>query len=254
MGKKQKGVCYYCGAQASSLEDAPPKQFFKGFACDSIKVPSCNEHNTAKCASDQAIVSAFLLALRSGSESYRLEAEIIKAIEKAEPSFVRAKRKAVSAPLISNPPECLAGLPPVAHLAASADIRSWVRQLTAALVYDASKAFDPHIKWNKAIAWSPNWIESDKPSPIELSHVLSEFRKKGDTRVRLDQLQWFEGWSAHPRKYPPSIYAFELHFESQLQEVVFCHRFYERFNWYVQFSATEATILKLVQKLPFGAK
>jgi hypothetical protein len=152
MGKKHKGLCYYCGAQASSVEHVPPKQFFKGFSCDSITVPSCDKHNTRKSGNDQAIVSACLLALYNGSERYSVEADITKAIETAKPSFVRAKRKAVSAPLISNPPEDLVDLPNVAHLAASADIRSWVRQLTAALVYDANQAFDPNIKWNEAIA------------------------------------------------------------------------------------------------------
>ena len=53
-----KGLCYFCGGPATTMEHAPPKQMFRAFECDSITVPSCDEHNTRRSASDQAIVSA----------------------------------------------------------------------------------------------------------------------------------------------------------------------------------------------------
>jgi hypothetical protein len=187
MRKRQRKACYYCGAPASSLEHAPAKQFFKGFPCDRITVPACDEHNNHKSGNDQAIVSAFLLSLHNGSERYSLDEDVLKAIENAKPSFVRAKRKITSTALLSDPPSNLVDLPNLAHLSPAANIRSWVRQLTAALVYDANETYDPNIKWDEAVAWSPHWIGSDVPSPIESKQVVSILTQHHDTRT------WIEG-------------------------------------------------------------
>jgi hypothetical protein len=49
---------------------------FKGFECDSITVPSCDRHNSAKGGNDQAIVNGLLIPLFNGSNHYPLEDEI----------------------------------------------------------------------------------------------------------------------------------------------------------------------------------
>jgi len=147
--RKHKALCYYCGRRANSNEHAPPKQMFKEFSCDSITVPSCEDHNSAKGGSDQAIVSAFLIPLYNGIGRYSLEGEVLKAIKVAEPSFERAKRRAVNSALLKNPPEALKDLPNLAYLVPSIDIGAWIRQLTAALVYDGTQVFDPTIGWSE---------------------------------------------------------------------------------------------------------
>lgn len=220
---------------------------FKGFPCDSITVPSCETHNSHKSGNDQAVVSAFLIPLYNGLGRYPLDADISKAIENALPSFVRAKRKALSTPLLSDPPEDIADLPDVSYVTPSTNIRAWVRQLTAALVYDAVKTLDRTIKWDEVITWSPDWIETDDPSPVPFNRVISVLQKKGAVRARLEQMEWLDGWSAYPRKYPSNIYAFQLHFEPD--EVVFWHRFYNRYNWYAWFSASQETLGKLATKI-----
>jgi hypothetical protein len=60
---------------------------FRGFPCDSITVPSCYEHNSAKGGADQAIVSTFLVPLKNGIGTYTLDEDVLKAIKRAEPRF-----------------------------------------------------------------------------------------------------------------------------------------------------------------------
>lgn len=61
MSSGYRSTCYYCGGKTTSDEHAPPRQMFRAFDCDSITVPSCETHNSAKAGRDQAIVSAFLI-------------------------------------------------------------------------------------------------------------------------------------------------------------------------------------------------
>lgn len=129
----------------------------------------------------------------------------------------------------------------MAYLVPSVDIRGWICQLTAALVYDATKTFDSTINWAEAIAWSPNWIEAVRPSPLKLEHI--EFKKRGKVQAWLDQLDWEEGWSATPREYPANIYTFQLHFERQ--GAIFKHSFYNRYTWYAWLGASQETLAKL---------
>jgi hypothetical protein len=220
---------------------------FKGFSCDSITVPACEKHNSSKGGSDQAIVSAFLIPLYNGREDYDLEDEILRAIESAKPAFPRTKRRAVDSPLFNDAPEEFKDLPNLAYLIPDMDIKGWVRQLTAALLYDATQRVDDTIKWNEAIAWSPDWVEASEPTSITFEDAVSTLDKKQTTQLQLEQFNWINGWSAHPRPYPNIIYYFQIYFEPD--EIVFRHKFYNRYNWYVWFSASQETISKLSDKL-----
>lgn len=175
---KYRSPCYYCGDTSCSNEHAPPKQMFKAFECDSITVPSCEDHNSKKGGFDQAIVSAFLLPLSNSVGRYTLEKDVLEAIQVVQSSFERTKRRAIDSPLLKNPPKSLKELPNLAYLVPEIDISSWVRQLTAALVYDAVHAFDPTIIWNDTVVWSPDWVAAKGPSSLEFEQVISLFEKK----------------------------------------------------------------------------
>ena len=179
-----------------------------------------------------------------------MEPEIKDAISRALPSFELTKRKAVDMPLITDPPVCIADFPNVSHIAPSASIRSWVRQLTAALVYKAANEYKASMVWDTVIAWSPNLVESDEASPMQFSQVVSVLTKKEETKESLDSLKWVNGWSAHPRSYPPFIYTFDIHIASG--EVIFRHWFYKRFPWYVWFNAGPNIIAKLLERVSRG--
>jgi hypothetical protein len=217
---------------------------FKGFPCDSITVPSCEAHNNSKGGADQAIVSAFLIPLYNGIGKYPLEGDVLSAVQLAQSSFERTKRKAVNTPLLKNPPQALKYLPNVAYLVPSINIGTWIRQLTAGLVYDGAQSFDSTINWPKIIVRSPDWIAANEPESLELEQVISVMRKQDRDQSALEQLNWESGWSAHPSPYPSVIYAFQIHLEPD-QKIIFRHRFYNRFTWYAYFSAAQETIAKL---------
>ena len=245
--RKYTSPCYFCGGQACTDEHAPPKQMFKSFSCDSITVPSCEEHNSSKGGHDQAIVNAFLIPLHNEKNRYRLEKEILAAIKVAEPSFERTKRRAIDSPLLKNPSNSLKDLPNLVYLVPCIDIQAWVRQLTAAMIFDGTNNFDSKIKWSESKTWSPYWIAKD-PSPIEPEQAKSILQKKRETEERLELLNWQDGWSARPRSYPSIIYFFQIHFKPN-NEVILKHRFYNRYTWYVRFSASGETVSKLKNKI-----
>ena len=185
---KGKERCYYCVKPATSREHGPPKQMFKAFQCDSITVPSCDEHNSKKCGHDQAIVSAFLIPLHTGRKRYPLEPEIIQAIELALPSFERSKRFAVQSPFLKDPPDDLVDLPNLAHLEPSVKVANWVRQLTAGLVYSKIELSSTTISWSKATTWSPDWFPTYSPGPIPHREVVENIKVKQKHRAMLDKL------------------------------------------------------------------
>jgi len=245
--RKYKEACYYCGTQSCTDEHVPPKQMFKGFSCDSITVPSCEEHNTSKGGADQAIVSFFLIPLRNSMGRYSFEREVLQAIHMAQPSYELTKRKAIDSPLFKDPPQALKGLPNLAYLVPEIDMSAWIRQLTAALVYDGVGKFDAMIKWSKAPIWSPQWIAAKGPASVELEQA-TPLIQNSETDHQLEQLSWENGWSAHPRPYPAAIYAFQIHFGED-HKMIFKHRFYNRFTWYVWFSSAQEGTAKLREKL-----
>lgn len=237
--------CYYCGAPSDSKEHAPPQQMFKGFECDSITVPSCQKHNSAKGGNDQAIVSFLLIPLANGLERYPQEQPIKAAIELARPSFERAKRKALNIPLLKDAPEGVADLPNVSYLQPSVNVKEWLKQLTAALVYNALQRWDSTLKWDEAAVWSPHCIGSADSSSLFLKDVLSVIKEKRALKKRLKELSWIPGWSACPRPYPAVIYRFSLHF--RLGEVVFHHVFYNQLSWHVWLDEVEESTLTTIE-------
>jgi len=248
MKKKSGKLCYYCGAHATSGEHVPPKQMFKTFDCDCLTVPSCDEHNSMKSGRDQAIVSALLIPLHSGRHRYKLEPEIEQAINAALPSFERAKRKAVRTPFLKDPPAGYEDLPDLAHLAPSVNISSWIRQLTAGIIFSGIFAASTTIKWSKSIVWSPNWFPTESPAPVEQAEFIKIIKPKMELQIELDNLLWQNGWSAHPKPYPSLIYSFQVHIWPEKQIIV-RHKIYNRYTWYVNFRATSNSMEKLLKKL-----
>ena len=243
MGKKFKGYCYYCGAKATTFEHAPPRQMFKGFLCDSLTVPSCNGHNAKKSGDDQAIISSFLIPLLNGKNVYKLEPEIEKAIKEAMQSFERAKKKTISAPLVKNAPP---NLPNTSYLSSDAKFRSWIKQLTAALIFDATGTFIPGLNWDEVDTWSPHRIQSANNESIEFDKIVTLFQEKDDLKKGLEELEWLDDWSSFPNSYPSIIYQFEIHLDDS--EILFCHKFYKRYDCYVSVKLPFDILAKIFQK------
>jgi hypothetical protein len=241
MKKLRKKVCYFCGAPATTTEHAPPKMMFRGFPCDKITVPACTAHNNAK--DDQAITSAFVIPLLEGTKhsGWKLEPEVDKAIKIAKTSFEPVKRETFAASLVSDPPQ---PMPKVSY--STANLRLWMKQLTAALMYDGIQEHDSSINWNDAIAWSNNWVDASAPNPSSTDAYIEHLNIANLIKSDFDNRHWRHGWSAYPRPYPEKIYHFYIAIE---QDIVFKHVFYSRYTWYVMYSASPNTKTKIQEKV-----
>jgi hypothetical protein len=245
---RAKRPCYYCGEPSVSVEHAPPRHMFDGHECDSITAPSCDKHNSRKSGHDQAIVSALLMPLAGCDDRFPLDPEVKSAIQHTRSSFGYTKKSTLDVPLLKDPPEGMPRLPNVAYLKPSVNIKEWVKQLTAAVTWDALKGRDSAINWDDVTAWSAEWLESDDSSSLSMNQAVPVVRKKRELKGQLDDLSWIDGWSAHPRRYPAVIYQFWLHFEPQ--EVIFKHVFYNMYAWYVWVSdVSDATATCLRSRL-----
>ena len=248
MPKHRKSVCYFCGKPSTSTEHAPPEMFFRGFSCDSITAPSCNDHNSRKSGDDQSIVSAMLQSLnnmlaKNGSIP-NLSPEVQKAIETAKSSFSYTKRRVKNVDLFEGS-SLENELPKVAHLQGKID--GWIKHLTAVLVWDATKSFDNSIEWDKAIVRSPQWFPSDFPKPQKPEEVIEYANASQEVDEMESKIDWISGWSAYPRSYPLGIYQF--HFvDAKENDLIFKHRFYEMYNIFVLFSANEKIIKAIYER------
>src|SRR5690349_1849895 len=132
--------------------------FFRGFSCDSITAPSCDDHNSNKSGDDQSIVSALIQSLNhiqtKNDSTSIFSPEVQIAIEIAKSSFNYTKKRVKSVDLFENS-EFKDEFPKVAHLQGKID--GWIKQLTAVLVWDATESFEGAIDWEKAVVRSPNW-------------------------------------------------------------------------------------------------
>lgn len=246
--RKTNKKCYYCGMPANSYEHAPPKQMFKGFSCDSITVPSCEKHNTSKSKTDQAIVSAFLIPLVNSIGKYPIEENVFNAICAATSLFDRTKRYAIERPLLNNPPEWLQDLPDLAYLLPEINIEEWVKQLTAALIYNAIKFFDSTIDWPKIMVWSPNWLPTTSPNSLTFNQARNIILKNRNFQSNFEEMAWINGWSAYPTPYPTDIYRFQINIESG-DLIIIKHVFYGRYKWFTWFFVPQETRAKLTEKL-----
>ena len=246
---RRTGRCYFCGKQTVSTEHAPPQLLFKGFPkCDSITVPSCDAHNSEKA--DQAILYALLITLDNWLQSGRkVTPDVQRALDVARPSFPQVKRKAFSAPLFADPPQHLTDIPNVAYIIPDAKLSVWMKQLTAAMVFDAVRSYDSEIDWHQATVWSPDHFSTATPTPFTFEDARAIAMQKAEVSAKLTSLYWYTGWSSHPRPYPRSLYFFEVSFLAESDNVMFRHQFYGQFNCYVEFVASKPTRRRLEVKL-----
>ncbi len=246
--------CYYCGAPGpNGREHAPPKMMFAEFDCDSITVPSCDKHNTEKHNSDRAILTAIAMsALQMINNvdkwSDRLTPNVIAAIKLIEPNFHQAKNQVELRSVLVDPPDGLDF--PLPYTQAGTNVDSWIKQLTAALVWSVVGRCEQNVQWDKAEPWSAGFITISEPITSEKAIFL--MKQNDYIEQQFNTLSWYFGWSAYPKNYPADIYSFEICFPEDLNKwknanVIFRHRFYNSTSvWYVWFLAPQEILNILV--------
>lgn len=242
--------CYYCGVEVRSgkrgnkrKEHVPPKMLFRAFDCSSITVPSCHNHNTIRSDQDLAIVAGFMKTLNEGN--YKLHPDVQTAIhyETKRSTFETTKRTARLTPFISDLSGNFDDLPHVAYI--SFPTHDWIRQIMAGLVYDTTQKHDPSIDWEQSVIYSPTWFAGNQKG-LEVEEAVRLIFERAEKTQVWEQVDWMDGWSAHPKPYPLGIYRFYLHFA---EPVLFKHVFYDNFTWYIGFECSEETKKLLYQKV-----
>lgn len=234
-----KQSCYYCGAPKTSLEHAPPKQLFKGFDCNKIKAPSCDIHNGQKSGRDTAVIKGMLIALDTVAYKYPPKSDAAKAINLAKLQFSQVKRQIKNINKIE-------GFPSLTHFDSSIKTEDWMKQLTAALVYDAVRKYDSRINFDEAIVFCPTWVRGEPT--IELERIIETLKVQKLQDDSLQKINWEKGWPSGKKNYPTGIYNFKLSFDF-LEDIVFRHQFFDSLVWYVGVRTTNETREKIIKKL-----
>ena len=240
--------CYYCGTPPpSTREHAPSKAMFKAFDCSSITVPSCDNHNSEKNLDDRAIVEFFIKGSFVGLRDGSLTRNILKAMEIAESKLGNANEVSLR-PLVNDLQEEVNFS--LSYVDNRINIKAWIRQLTAALVWSAVGDFDESIEWDNTIVWSPEYLPS-QGTTLEIEQAGLELQKLQAIKAEVLKAStwWWHGWSAHPKSYPLDIYRFEISFlpsqyflqEDNDLDIVFRHWFYSIYSWYVWVTVSEET-------------
>lgn len=234
-----KKRCYYCGAPCTSYEHVPPKQLFKGFPCDCITVPSCDIHNSEKGGRDSAVIKAMLKMSNNVANTYPPNSAVEKAINNAKPQFSQVKRQIKDVCIIE-------GYSPVVYIDDSVKTETWIKQLTAALFYDALREFDPNNEFDKAMVFSPGWFRGESKMEAFQKDETLELQKQINDKMQ--NLNWEKGWPSGKRNYPAEIYNFELSFDF-CNEIIFRHQFLSAYTWYVLERTTNESREKIINRL-----
>ncbi|HUV74437.1 MAG TPA: hypothetical protein VMW79_09020 [Anaerolineae bacterium] len=244
MARSKGKVCYYCGQAAPGQEHVPPQQMFKAFDCDSITVPSCEDHNTSKSFDDQTIIDLLMHGVDWQRRRASISQHAAEALSLRSSSFSHTKRRIDYAHLVDHPM-----LPTIPYLEPGPDIYSWMQWIVAALVFDGAGFRDPSIHWPAAIVFSPSFLPGPKALSIPLEDAAQWLRDRQQIADDADRsFEWSEGWSAQPKPYPADVFAFDVGFHDQ-GFVGLRLRFYGESRWYVVTHMSGRTRRALRQRL-----
>jgi hypothetical protein len=217
---------------------------FKNVDCDSITVPSCDDHNGEKSGADQAILSVFALELVESGSVNNAPKDVQSSVAHLKKAFKHVLR---SAKAVNMPPEPEFVRRGSSIAATTQDHRSWIKCVSAGLIWDATQSFDQRIRWETVISWSPNFTPL-RERPYNLESALRKMRSNALQIDELNSLPWYAGWSASPRPYPHDVYRFEANFDTST--LGFRHTFFNTYVYYVfVLDVTDDTLTKMQAKL-----
>jgi hypothetical protein len=224
MSKPQR-LCYFCGQPATTREHVPPKILFQGHQSHGIVVPSCSKCNNEKSQSDSTLVIGWLKTVELGKDHYIADPEVLNVMSAVQPNFGQAKRLLTTAKILSQLDY------PLVQLSGKINIRLWICQITAGLVYKRLGRFEPKINWEEAKSYSPYLFETSPTTLMPENEFFKKLSNGSQFRSVADNIPWLRGWLYEA--YPEKLYRFDICFKDDLSTVMFRHTFYNVFIWYV---------------------
>jgi len=244
MARSKGKVCYFCGQAATGQEHVPPQQMFRAFDCDSITVPSCDDHNTSKSFDDQVIIDLLMHAVDWQRRRAPISQYATEALSLRFSSFSHTKRRIDHSNLVDH-----AELPEIPYLEPGTNIYRWMQQVAAALVFHGTGFHDASIDWPRAAIFSPSFLSVPKAPALPLdddAQWLRERQEIADAAHR--SFEWVEGWSPQPKPYPRDIFAFHVAFDDH-GFVGLRLEFYRESRWYVVTRMSDRTRQSLRDRL-----
>jgi hypothetical protein len=240
--------CYYCGKLSTGKEHIPPQMLFKEIVCDKITVPSCDHHNMDKSGIDQSIIAGFSLSLQSLKKDPKFKNVTDKVPQNAFNSgnFKTkdcVKKSVYLKPIISPFTGAKLPLPDMSYLESVPDLKDWLIKITAGLVRDGLRRFEPNIDWNSAITVNP--------SVTNLNGIkgLEETQRNVDRANEIKSKKpWYRGWPSGKRDYPKNVFQFCLHFTNN--KTFFYYTFYSVFHFYVEITLNTSIQKELFERKP----
>ncbi len=203
-----------------STQDFIPRQVKPG-----VTVPACEVHNIEKSQSDAAVANAWLQDLDRSRAKSPIDPEISAVIDLAKPNFGQVKRIVTTAK-ISNQSDL-----ELVHISGAVNIKLWVIQITAGLIYKKLGRFESRIIWEETPVYSPDWVPSEYPTHVTQDALYTGITEANEFRAEMNSVIWYEGEFA--ARYPPKLYRYQTCLWNSPSGILFQHTFYNSFTWYV---------------------
>jgi hypothetical protein len=159
------------------------------------------------------------------------------------PKYPQANRFVTMKPLVSEHPDDAGIELPFVHK--DVEIESWVKMLTAALLWGVTGSHDSGTDWGEAHVFSPSYIPGRCSAELTAEELVSgydrniyEWRNLEDTGV------WRHGWQPDSGPFPPDIYNFDVCLDrvAGSPAAIFKHYFFSKHPYYVSFGTSERVL------------
>jgi len=167
------------------------------------------------------------MALERVRENWLVDEEVSNVIDVVKPNFNQTRHDVTVAQIMDQFDQELP------HIASLIDIKLWVCQITAGLVYKRLGRFEPSINWKQARLYSPDWFPHKDPTPMPQNEFFAQAYTARQFRAEAGRLPWRQGWLQ--KAYPEKLYRYNVLYKHDLSVVIFQHTFYDTFTWYVFF-------------------
>jgi len=200
----------------------------------------------AKAGSDNAIKAALLrgidVMITTDAQS-AVPGGVQRSIASMRPKYRQANGLVTMKPLVSDHPDD-AGVE-LPFISNSTGVESWVKMLTAALLWSVTGKHDSGSDWNRASVFSPSYIPGNRDTDLTPEHLAAAYDRNLYTWRNLeDSGQWQHGWQPDSGPFPPEIYRFDVCLDTAARRptAVIKHHFFCKHPYYVCFETSQEVI------------